>query len=255
MKNKGKEAFILISIISIFFNASCASQSPVVFERQEKRRITLLRAKDIKESIKRRILLEPLTQTQAKEGVEVTVRYATQKELVEFFMNQDIFGANAGASPFLPNMIVFYIKISNQGNEKIRLDPSEFVMIDDLNTQYSYLSPEYIATLHETRGTIYTIARTAEAAPGLYGAGVGLATDITKGRSGRKRFLLAQSALSGGYIYKEIVYDGYIAFFKPNKLASQLRLIIPNIKTSFGPDDRPLSSADFEFKFKILTEE
>ncbi len=251
---KMKNLMLILLIVSISFIASCASQSSIAYERQEKRRITLLRAKDIKESIKRKILLEPITQNQAKGGVEVTVKFATQEELTEFFMNRDIFGTNAGRNPFLPNMLVFYVKISNQGNEKIKLDPQEFVMIDDLNIQYSYLTPEYIAVLLETRGTIYTIARTAEAAPGLYGAGAGLAKGVTGGPSAKKRFLLMQSSLSGGYVYKGIVYDGYIAFFKPNRLANSLRLLITNIKTSFGPDDRPLSSTDFEFGFKIISE-
>ena len=68
----------------------------------------------------------------------------------------------------------------------------------------------------------------------------------------RKRLhLLNQVTLRGGYLYNGVVYDGYIAFLKPNPNAKTLTVVFPNIKIGFDADDKATKSIDFDFNFNV----
>ena len=59
------------------------------------------------------IKFNPATASQSKDGVDVTVRYASPEELEKFFSDKKVFGNLAGKNPYPPGTLVFFVKVAN----------------------------------------------------------------------------------------------------------------------------------------------
>lgn len=187
-----------------------------------------------------------------KEGVEVTIRYASENELDNFFSNKVIFGKFAGKNPYPEGTLVFYVRIANKSGHRIRVNPDDFVLIDDLSIQYVHLSPDDISALYETHGDFWAFAKsTGDLAPGYYGAPFKVASEFAGGGPRRANYLIRQARLTGGYVHDEVTYDGYVAFPRPHPNAKKLRVILANFKTALNPADEATASMDFEFEFTL----
>ena len=198
------------------------------------------------------IRLNPATASLSKEGIDVTVRYATREELDKFFENKEIFGPLAGKNPYPPNTLIFFVKVANFSSKMIRVNPEDFVMIDNLNVQYSELSPDNISSLYEAKANIWSFAKTTgDLAPGPYGAPLKVADALGVGGGRKQHYLIKQVRLAVGNVFPGIAYDGYVAFPRPHPNATSVRLLIHNIKTDFNAADVPGSAIDFEFPFSI----
>ena len=198
------------------------------------------------------VVVDPVTASLSKEGVDVTVRYAPPEELNKFFENKEVFGDLADKNPYPPETLVFYVKVANHSGKKIRVNPDDFVLLDNLNIQYSELSPDNISALYEARANIWTFAKTTgDLAPGPYGMPLKVAGALGGGGGRKLHYLMKQVRLAGGYVYPGIAYDGYVAFPRPHPSAVSFHLLIGNIKSDFNPSDEPSSAVDFEFPFAI----
>ena len=198
------------------------------------------------------IRLSPATASLSKEGIDVTVRYATPAELDKFFENKEIFGSFAGKNPYPPDTFVFFIKVANFSGKKIRVNPEDFVLIDNLNIQYSELSADNISAIYESKASLWTFAKTTgDLAPGPYGAPLKVASALGAGSGRKQHYLIKQVRLAVGYVFPGIAYDGYVAFPRPHTNAVSVRLLIHNIKSDFNAADIPNSAIHFEFPFDI----
>lgn len=245
---------IVIVVSVLVFSSGCALQRPALFpEKQSKEEFVLMGTKEVKEKQKFKIVLDPQEAKATDKGIEITIRYVTPGYLKNFFKRADIFG-RPKKNPYPPEVIVFSVKVANNSGGRIKVEPLEFVMVDDLNSQHSSLSPEYIAALYN-KGTISMFAETgAEYAPGLYSAPFGVAQTIAGSSLRRRLSLLREVSLSGGYVYDGVVYEGYVSFFKPNPKAKTLNLILPNIQTRFDAQGNATETVDFQFIFNIRYE-
>ena len=198
------------------------------------------------------VLLAPATASLSKEGVDVTVRYATPEELEKFFQNKEIFGPQAGKNPYPAETLVFFIKVANFSGKKIRVNPEDFVLIDNLNIQYAELSADNISAVYEARANTWSFAKsTGDLAPGFYGAPLKVAGALGSGGGRKQHYLIKQVRLAAGYVFPGIAYDGYVAFPRPHPNANSVRLLIHNIKTDFNAADLPANAIHFEFPFTI----
>lgn len=198
-----------------------------------------------------RWVLSPLLQTDSKGGIDVQVNHASVEYLKNFFNNPEIFGAYAGKSPYYPEYLVFYIKITNHSPSKIRFNPAEFVLVDDRGNQYATVGVDYVTAFAEYRTPVGTSTRgvVEGASPGYFGVSVPIGKLIA--RKPQSQFaLLQQSSLQPGYLYPDVVHDGLIAFWNPSINATKVTLLITNIKTSFDANDWPKSAIDFAFEFQ-----
>ena len=196
--------------------------------------------------------LSPATASLTKEGIDVTVRYATPEELDKFFENKEIFGSLAGKNPYPPNTLVFFVKVANFSGKKIRVNPEDFVLIDNLNIQYSELSPDNISAIYESKANLWSFAKTTgDLAPGPYGAPLKVAEALGAGSGRKQHYLIKQVRLAVGYVFPGIAYDGYVAFPRPHPNATLVRLLIHNVKTDFNAADIPANAIHFEFPFDI----
>jgi hypothetical protein len=196
--------------------------------------------------------LEPAMQTQTQEGIEVTVNHASGAYLKNFFNNRAVFGAFAGANPYYPEHLVFYVRISNRSEEKIRLNPGEFILIDDRGSQYGTVGVDYVTAFAEARQPLATTTRglLEDARPGYFGFSFPVGK-LVAGKSQGQFALLQQSSLQAGYLYPGVVHDGLIAFWNPAANTKQLHLLITNIKTGFDANDLPKTSLEFPFEFNV----
>ena len=192
---------------------------------------------------------DPVTQSATKDGIEATVTFYSHSDLLKFFSDKKIFGAYAGLNPYFPENVVFYVKLINHNGKKIRIDPNEFVMLDDRGNQYMPLSPDYITALAEYHGPFATFTRglLEDARPGYFGIGFPIGKMI--GKPQRRIALLKMATLQGGVLYDGVVCDGFVAFPSPNAQVRQVKLVLSNLKTSFDPSDRPQTVVDFSFDF------
>lgn len=192
---------------------------------------------------------DPVTQSATNEGIEVTATFYSHSELLKFFSDKKIFGSYAGLNPYFPENVVFYVKLKNHNGKKIRLDPSEFIMLDDRSNQYMPLSPDYITALAEYHGPFATFTRglLEEARPGYFGIGFPIGKML--GKPQRRIALLKMATLQSGVLYDGVVCDGFVAFPSPNAQVHQVKLMLSNIKMSFDPSDRPQAVVDFSFDF------
>ncbi len=198
--------------------------------------------------------LDPASQTQDQEGVEVSVTFAPSAYLAQLFRNRQIFGPYAGKNPFFPENIVFYVKVANRSQQRIRIDPNLFVLVDDRGNQYSPLTADYIDALEEARQPVVTTTRglLSEARPGYFGLSLPVGKLVSAKPQGRFA-LIKQSALLGGYLYPGVVYDGLVSFWSPNRKITNLRLLVSGVKTDFDPDDVAHKALEFPFAFQVVS--
>ncbi len=196
--------------------------------------------------------LNPATASQSKDGVDVTVRYASPEELDKFFEDKKIFGPQAGKNPYPPNTLIFFVKVANFSGKTIQVNPEYFVMIDNLNIQYSELSPDNISALYESKASLWSFAKTTgDMAPGPYGAPLKVAGALGVGSGRKQHYLIKQVRLAAGYVFPGIAYDGYVCFPRPHPSATSVRLLVHNIKTDFNAADLAGNALHFEFPFTI----
>ncbi len=241
----------LIYGVTLSLLAGCGTRtSSLLLERQT--RGPMVEAPSVATGDHRR--LEPTTQTLTQGQVEVTVTHATPQYLKDLFGRREIFGQFAGHNPFFPEQLVFYVKIINHSTSKIRINPAEFVLIDDRGNQYASLSIDYANALAEFHQPVGTVTRGVleEARPGYFGFSLPVGKLVAQKPQGRFA-LITRASLQSGYLYPDVVHDGLVAFWTPNKQAGSLRLMVANIKTSFDANDFAKTSEDFPFTFNIVT--
>ena len=194
-------------------------------------------------------VLEPVTQTQTRNGIEALVTCAPPAYLHDFFNNRQVFGAFAGLNPYFMEQIVFYVKIANRSGKKLRIDPDQFVLLDDRGNQYRALSADYATALAEAKAPVGTLTRGVleEARPGYFGVGVPVGKII--GKPQQRFALLKIASLQAGYLYDGVVYDGFVAFWSPHQQAQRVTLLLTDVKTNFDPADVPQGTLDFVFEF------
>ena len=157
--------------------------------------------------------LDPATQTLTQGEVEIHVTYASSEYLKTFFNNKAVFGSLAGLNPYYPENIVFYVQLINHGTKRIRLNPADFVIVDDRGNQYAALNVDYVTALEEHRTPAATTTRTLleDARPGYFGLSFPIGKFLAA--KPQHRFgLIKQSSIQGGWIYPGVVHDGLIAF-------------------------------------------
>ncbi|MBI3321932.1 MAG: hypothetical protein HYZ91_06675 [Candidatus Omnitrophica bacterium] len=245
--------YLAIGLIGLCCVIGCASKkSSLLLERQARGPL------DEEPMIARPVLwtLEPVMQTQAREGVEVAVNYASREYLRNLFSNRNLFGGYAGPSPYYPEYLVFYVKITNRSPQKIRLNPAEFTLVDDRGNQYGTVGVDYVTAFSEYRKPMTSSTRELleSASPGYFGVSIPLGRMIAKKPQGQFA-QLQQSSLQPGYLFPGVVYDGLIAFWNPTPQAKKLRLLITNIKTAFDATDSPNTALEFPFDFAATAQE
>lgn len=203
------------------------------------------------------MVIDPATASLSKSGIDVTIRYASPEDLDRFFENREVFGALASKNPYPPDTLVFYIKLFNHSGRKIKVNPDDFVLMDNLNIQYAELSPDNISALYEAKANVWSYVKTTgDLAPGPYGVPLQMAAGALGSAGGRKlHYLIKQVRLAGGYVHPGISYDGYVAFPRPHPKASLIRFLVANLKTDFDPADYATAVVDFEFPLNIKSSE
>lgn len=253
---KGREVtrgiVALVVLCSCFIVSGCAAQKgSLLLEPKSKQQFALMKKEDSEGFVKRELRLIPSLMTLTKDNVEITVESISREYLDDFFADEDIFGPKPKPNPYPLEAFVLYIKIKNNRETKINLNPDEFVLVDDTNSQYQFLSPEYLIALYG-KGTVSQVSETgSKVAPGIYGAPFNIANVVASGPLRERFVLLKQVTLTGGYVYGGIVYDGYAAFYRPSQNAKTIQLILPNIKTEFDTLSEPSNSVDFDFEFTV----
>ena len=197
--------------------------------------------------------LEPVMQRAEQHKVAVDATYASPEFLENFFLNHKLFGEFAGHNPYFPEHLVFYVTIRNNSQERIRISPSEFVLVDGAGSQYSALNVDYVTAFAEYRAPVATVTRglLEEASPGYFGLSVPVGRVVAAKPQGRFA-LIQQSSLQTGYLYPGVVHDGLIAFWNPAPDTASVRLLLPGIKTDFDANDWPQTSLDFSFDFQTV---
>ena len=195
--------------------------------------------------------LQPDTQSQEQKKVEISVTYASMEFLKQFFNNRALFGQYAGSNPYFLENLVFYIRITNHSDKRIRVNPVEFVMVDDRGNQYATINEDYVNALEEARTPVATTTRGVleGANPGYFGIGVPVGKIFVTTPQGRFA-LIHQSSFQAGYLYPGVAHDGLIAFWNPSRAATIIRLLITNIKTDFDANDLPQTVLEFPFTFQ-----
>ena len=240
--------FRLFSLLSglVLIGSGCGGR--LAMTERPKSQIELRRP----ESLPISIVVEPPTSSATKNGIDVTVRYASPEELDKFFEDKEVFGNLAGKNPYPPETLIFYVKVANHSGKRIRVNPGDFALIDNLNIQYAELSPDDISALYESKANVWSFAKTTgDLAPGPYGVPLKVAGAMGGGGGRKLHYLIKQVRLAGGYVHPGIGYDGYVAFPRPHPSATSFQLLIGNIKTDFDPADVPTSAVDFEFPFTL----
>lgn len=198
------------------------------------------------------IRLNPATASQTQAGIDITIRYASAEELDQLFSNEKIFGKLAGKNPYPPETLIYFVRVANHSGKKIYVRPEEFVLIDNLNIQYSELSADNISALYEAKAGLWSFAKTTgDLAPGPYGAPLKVAGVLGSGSGRKQHYLIKQVRLAAGNVYPGVAYDGYVAFPRPHPNATSVRLFITNLKTDFNSADVPANALQFEFLFAI----
>ena len=194
--------------------------------------------------------LDPESQTKTANDVEVTVHYAGRDFLTKFFANKAMFGGYAGKNPFYPEHLVFYVRVANRSQRKIRLSPGEFTLLDDRGNQFSPIGADYVTAFADYRRPVTTMTRGVleGASPGYFGVSLPIGKLVAQKPQGQFA-LLQQSALQPGYLYPGVVYDGLIAFWNPSVGQRTLHLLITSIKTNFDASDLPTATVDIPFDF------
>lgn len=198
------------------------------------------------------LTLTPVTQTQQQQGVEVTVTHATPAYLRELFIDKKIFGEFAGQDPYFPENLIFYVKVSNNSKNKLRLFPGDFVLVDDRGNQYSPINVDYITAYAEYKAPVSTLTRgiLEDARPGYFGLSLPVGKIVATKPQGRFA-LIQQSSIQSGVMHPGVIHDGLIAFWNPNRLAKKLRFIVADVKTNYDSEEMPKSSLEFAFEYDV----
>jgi hypothetical protein len=196
--------------------------------------------------------LAPEEQTNVQRQIEVVARHAQTAYLKELFNDPQLFGEFAGANPYFPEHLVFYVRIANRSGQKIRINPPEFVLLDDLGNQYSTVGVDYITAFAEYRQPFATTTRGVleEARPGYFGFSLPIGRLFASKPQGRFA-LLQQASLQPGYIHPGVTYDGLMAFWSPAAGATRVRLLLANVKIDFDANDWPKTVLEFPFEFEL----
>ena len=199
--------------------------------------------------------MTPESQTKAQEGIEVTVKFAPAEYLRNLFGNKRLFGTYAGKNPFYPENLVFYVKIANRSQKKIRINPAEFTLVDDVGNQFATIGVDYVTAFGDYRRPMSTTTRglIEGASPGYFGISLPIGKAMAQKPQGQFA-LIQQSALQNGYLYPGVVHDGLIIFWNPPAGQRKLRLFITNIKTDFDANDWPRVSMEFPFEFSATAQ-
>lgn len=241
---------LLLPLLGIVVAASGCRGGFVNIERP-KGQIELRRPEGLEGIVR----VSPATASLTQQGIDVTVRYVSPEDLNAFFDKKEIFGDLAGKNPYPAETLVFFVRLANHSGKRILVNPQEFVLIDNLNIQYSELSPDNISALYEARANVWSFARTTgDLAPGYYGMPLKIAGSAGGGGGRKLHYLMKQVRLAVGYIFPGIAYDGYVAFPRPHPNAASLRLLIHNVKTDFNAKDEAVSAVHFEFPFTLEIE-
>ncbi len=198
--------------------------------------------------------LAPATQTTMQNDIEVTISYASISYQEKIFYDKDLFGEYAGRNPYYAQQLVFYIRVSNQSNEEILLNPTQFVIVDDRGNQLATVGHDSIDALTRAKSPVSTTTRGVleGASPGYFGLSLPVGKLI---KASQWRYaLLKQSALQRGFLHPRVVHDGLIAFWTPSSFTKTITLRLPNIKTDFSSFDRPDTSLEFVFEFEATHE-
>ncbi len=157
-------------------------------------------------------------------------------------------------NPYFPENLVLYVRVANHTTQRIKIDPNDCVLLDDLNNQYQSLPQDTITALAEYRAPVATFTRSTlrEARPGYFGVSVpagGMMAGFV-GNPQQRLALLKQVNINQGVLYPGVVYDGFIAFWTPHRAATTLRLVGP-VTTEINANDEPQKFVDFELPFTI----
>jgi len=104
----------------------------------------------------------------------------------------------------------------------------------------------------KSSGGMYSFLKsTINSAGGMYGDAIKVGSSIASGVSRDKVSVLRQVELTGGYVYDNIIYDGYTAFLRPHPESKTIKVMIPGVKLHFNAKDEPGVSHDFIFEYNI----
>jgi hypothetical protein len=242
--------WLIVALMSLMVAGCGSKKSSLLLERQA--RGPLEEEPAIAQAVSWR--LEPPTQTLTRENVEITVKYAPHDYLAGLFGNKKIFGPYAGKSPYYPEHLVFYVKVTNRSLERIWIAPKEFALIDDRGNQYSIVGTDYVTAYAESRSPAASTTRglLEGASPGYFGVSLPVGKLVASKPQGPYA-LLQQSSLQTGYLYSGVVHDGLIAFWNPSPSAKKLLLMVTNVKTRFDANDEPKLSLEFPFEFNTVS--
>ena len=239
--------WMLIGLAGVVCLGGCASKkSSLLLERQARGPIE--EEGEVAKAANWR--LEPVMQTQAKNGVEVNVNFCSHDYLKNFFANRNVFGAFAGANPYYAEHMVFYVKIANKTDKRIRINPVDFTLVDDYGNQYSVVGVDYVTAFAEAKKPVSTTTRglLENASPGYFGFSLPVGKMLAA--KPQDQFARLQlSSLQSGYLYPGVVHDGLIAFWNPVLKATKLHLFLGNIKTNLNANDEPTATVDLMFDF------
>lgn len=196
--------------------------------------------------------LEPQTQTQTQGQVETTVTFASQRFLETFFSDKEIFGTFAGLNPYFPENIVFYVRVANRSSKRIRINPADFVLLDDRSNEFILLNVDYVTAFEEYRQPVSTATRSLleGASPGYFGISIPVGK-IFAAKPQHRFALIKKSSLQTSYLYPGVAHDGLVAFWNPAKQSAALRLFVTNVKTDFDASDLAQTSLEFPFTFRV----
>jgi hypothetical protein len=196
--------------------------------------------------------LEPQTQTQTQGQIEATVTFASQSFLQTFFSDKEIFENFAGMNPYFPENIVFYVRIANRSSKRIRINPAEFVLLDDRNNEFALLNVDYVTAFEEYRQPVSTATRSLleGASPGYFGISIPVGK-IFAAKPQHRFALIKKSSLQTTYLHPGVAHDGLVAFWNPGKQSATLRLLVTNVKADFDANDFPQTSLEFPFTFRV----
>ena len=239
--------WLLFCTVGLMCVAGCASRKSSLLLERQARGLMDEEPRVAQPAVWR---LDPVMQTQAKGSVEIVVNHASHGYLKNFFSNKALFQSYAGESPFFPEHLVFYVKMTNRSDAKIRINPAEFALVDDRGNQYSTVGVDYVTAFAEYRQPVSTTTRDVieGANPGYFGFSVPVGKFLAKKPQGQFA-QLQQSSLQPGYLLPGVIYDGLIAFWNPSTNATKLKLLLANIKTDFDANDFPKTTFDFAFDF------
>lgn len=241
---------VLMLLVVVLTAAGCARRASVLMERSAKGPV----AGERELALQSKIELAPNSQTIEHEGIELTVSYASHEYLKTYFQNRDLFGSDAGINPYFPDNLVLYMRIANRSAQKIKIDPNDCILLDDLNNQYQYLPLDTITTIAESRAPIASFTRSTlrDARPGYFGVSVPAGAPLAGmvGNPQQRYALLKQVNINPGLLYPGVVYDGFVAFWTPHRAAVTLRAVWP-LKTELNANDEPQRVIDFDLPFTV----